>query len=143
MAEIHLRKMQGGMLVAATQQDHDLLRVWRVGTDLRAKIVKPRNGQFHRLAFALLNLVLENQERYSTIEDLLVEFKLKSGHYSEHVTTKGVMIYVPKSIAFDKMDQSEFEILYSKWIDIALQNFMDGFTEQEIHEHCNSILNFT
>jgi len=142
MAEIHLRKMQGGMLIAATQQDHDLLKVWRVGDDLRATVVKPRNGKFHRLAFALLNLVFQNQDKYDTLEQLLIEFKLKSGHYEEHLTLKGKIIYQAKSIAFDKMGQPEFEVLYSKWIDIALNHFMGDMTEQQIHDHCNSVLGF-
>jgi len=58
---------------------------------------------------------------------------MKSGGlYAEHITTKGKIIYVPKSMSFAEMDENEFEELYSKFIDIALQHFVTmGRTELE------------
>ena len=67
---------------------------------------------------ALVRLVFENQERYNSIEDLLVEFKLKVGHYKEHITTDGKIVYVPKSISFSQMDEYEFNEFYNKALNV-------------------------
>ena len=36
----------------------------------------------------LINLIFENQEKYTTIEDLLTELKLQTGWYREHVSSQ-------------------------------------------------------
>lgn len=121
--QIILKKQSDGTLVPAFEDGHDWLAKQKAGKHFKANLKSSRNPGHHRKAFALLKLVLDNQDRYETIEDLLVEFKLKSGHYAEHITTKGALIYVPKSIAFDEMGQEEFEAMYEKWIDIAVAHF--------------------
>ncbi|MDX8383951.1 MAG: DUF1367 family protein, partial [Ghiorsea sp.] len=109
MADIFLTKSQGGQFVAASQQDYALMKAWRVGDVIKAKMSKPRNGGHHRKAWALINFIFDNQSIYNEINDLMVEIKLKTGHYEEHITTKGVMIYVPRSLAFSSMGQEEFD----------------------------------
>lgn len=93
------------------------------GNEYKVVVTQARNIGHHRKAFALLQMVFENQDIYDNIEDLLVEFKLKSGHYREHITTKGKLIYVPKSLAFENLDQTAFEEIYSKFITIAMESF--------------------
>ena len=121
--QVILKLESDGRLAPAFEEGEEWLRKKPPGKHFKANLKSSRNPGHHRKAFALLKLVLENQDTYETIEDLLVEFKLKSGHYAEHITTKGVLIYVPKSIAFDEMGQEEFEELYEKWIDIAVAHF--------------------
>ncbi|MDX8400920.1 MAG: DUF1367 family protein [Gallionellaceae bacterium] len=142
MAEIHVVKMQGCLLRPATQYDNDLLKVWRVGDVLRSTIVKPRNGKFHCKGMSLLQEVFNNQERFGNMTALMDAFKLESGHYEWHESLSGKTYPKPKSIAFDKMDDAEFSLIYSKWIDIAMQNFMEGMTAQEIHNHIDKILGY-
>jgi len=103
---------------------------------------KSRNLLFHRKFFALLKVVFDNQEKYENQEDLLVEIKLKTGHYKEHVTTKGQIIYVPRSIAFENMDQISFELFYDKAIDVVLKHFISG-TREEIDRKVLEVLNFS
>jgi len=79
---------------------------------------KDRNPQHHRLFFTMLQKAFENQERYDNIEDLLIEVKLKCGWYQEHITTKGKIVYIPKSIAFENMDQNEFKSFYDKAVNV-------------------------
>ena len=80
---------------------------------------KHRNPKFHRKAFSLFQLCYENQDTYDLFEDLLVEIKLKTGWYTEHITTKGALIYVPKSIAFEAMDEADFTVFYNKALDVC------------------------
>ncbi|HQC63267.1 MAG TPA: DUF1367 family protein [Candidatus Marinimicrobia bacterium] len=116
--EIFLVKTQSGVL--APFDDADAQRMAKIKTNevVRAEITKPRNLLFHKKFMALVRLVFENQERYNSIEDLLVEFKLKVGHYKEHITTDGKIVYVPKSISFSQMDEYEFNEFYNKALNV-------------------------
>jgi hypothetical protein len=131
-------KSVGGVLLPSDDECIESMNKIKNGTEIMIEYKQKRNVKFHRKAFALLNLVLKNQDKYSNINDLLVEFKLKSGHYEEHITTKGKIIYVPKSIAFSEMDELEFNELYSKFIDIALQHFI-SMSKEELEQQ---IINF-
>jgi hypothetical protein len=128
--QIILQKVEGGGLVPMHEDGHEWLHKKKPGATFKANMKSSRNPDHHRKAFALLNTVLANQDRYDNITDLLVEFKLKAGHYQEHITTKSVLMYIPKSISFDEMGQEEFEVIYNKFIDIAIQHFIGGHDEQ-------------
>ena len=143
MSEIDLVKIQNNYLAPSLPTDVEKLSKWKLGEVLRAKINKPRNIKFHRKYFALLNVAFDNQDKYTNFEDLRVEVQLKCGWYQEHVTTKGQIVYVPKSIAFSKMDEIEFSELYDKAIDVILKNFCIGSTKEEINQKVLEILNFS
>lgn len=128
------KKSFGGVLLPSSEDTEIAMQKIANGEEFLIEVKKARNIKFHKKAFALLKVVFENQERYATLEDMRVEFKLKAGLYDEHITTKGKMIYVPKSMSFESMDELEFNELYSKFIDIALKHFAidKEFLEREI-----------
>jgi len=115
--EIFLTKTPFG-LKPYSDTDNDLLKKIKFNEVVKAVITKPRNIQFHKKFMALVRLVFDNQNRYDNIEDLLVEFKLKAGHYQEHITTKGKIIYLPKSISFGAMDEYAFGEFYTNALNI-------------------------
>ncbi len=115
--EVFLLKTPIG-LKAYSDIDADALKKIKIGEVVKAEITKPRNVKFHRKFMALMQLVFENQTQYAVFEDLLIEVKLKTGHYTEHITTNGVLIYVPKSISFASMDEYEFNDFYTKALNI-------------------------
>ena len=102
----------------------------RQGYEYKVEVKRARNPQFHRKAMALLQQVFDNQDKYENFEDLLVEFKLRTGWYKEHLTTKGNVIYVPKSIAFANMDEDTFAKFYSRAIDVAIKHFGCEWAEE-------------
>jgi len=122
--------------------DLEVCKKFVEGEVYRCEIKKPRNIKFHRKFFALLQYVFENQDKYDNAEDLRVEIELKAGNYTEHITTKGKMIYIPKSIAFEKMDNIEFEKLYNKAVDVILKDFIIGDTKENIEAQVQDILAF-
>ena len=130
-------KTQNG-LIPDGDDTREILNKVKNGDGVILDYKPKRNIFFHRKAFALLNLVLANQNRYTNINDLLVEFKLKAGHYQEHLTTKGKIIYIPKSISFAEMDELEFSDIYNKFIDIALRDFV-SISREDLE---NQIINF-
>ena len=118
-------KSHGGVLIPADDECVESMQKVKNGDYIIVEYKPKRNYKFHRKAFALLNLVLQNQDKYKNINDLLVEFKLKVGHYEEHITMKKGIIYIPRSISFSEMDELEFNEIYSKFIDIALRDFVN------------------
>lgn len=111
---------QGSRLAPATADDEKKIETLRGENWYKADIRKARNPGYHRRAFALIKLIFESQERYTSIEDLLVELKLQCGWYVEHVRHSGELIYVAKSIAFESMDQLQFERFYDRLVDVAI-----------------------
>lgn len=106
------RKSLGG-LQAGDEQAADALRKFAVGVDVWVEVRKARNVRFHRLYFALLSMTFENQERYTNFEHFRKAVQIAAGHVEEFVTLDGEVLLQPKSIAFDKMDELEFQVVFS------------------------------
>jgi hypothetical protein len=138
--KIHLKKIAGG-LVPSLPMDEEMLSKWAFNSILECDVKKPRNVAFHRKFFALVGIVFKNQDKYISQDDLLTEIKLKTGHYKEHITTKGEIIYLPKSISFAKMDEMSFSSFYDKAVDVVLQYFMP-VEEAELHRMVDEVLSF-
>lgn len=116
----------------ATPDDHAAwtkfrrrLETMKPGKWLRVEFSSPRHGKHHRKLMALLNLVTENSETYNTIDKALVAVKLCVGHFDLMVDpTTGEITRVPRSIAYESMDQDAFEAFYSHAIDAVLQHIL-------------------
>ena len=120
--KIILTKFRNTLFPADENAERALKKV-KDGLDILVDYKPKRNVKFHRKFFAMINILFQNQEKYKNREDLLIEMKLKTGWYKEHVTLKGNIIYIPKSMSFDKMDDLKFGEFYQKCIDVALQSF--------------------
>jgi hypothetical protein len=110
------------------------------------EIKKPRNLQFHRKYFALLNTVFEMQDIYLDFYDFFADMKIKIGLYevkAMYVEDIGeVFLHVPKSISFAKMDDTAFERVYSKTIDKAIEFYCPGTTYEEMDKAAKRYLEF-
>lgn len=133
---------QNNVLVPSLEEDEEKLLTWKRGDILQVEIKRPRNAAFNRKWRALVRYVFQNQEIYNTEEDLLFELKLKCGHYREHITTKGEIIYDPQSLSFASMDEMEFSMFYNKAIDVILKYFIDT-TKEDVDEIVDGVLRFT
>lgn len=117
--KISLVKTNAG-LIAATDEDQAMMATLETGEVYEFQVRKFRNYKFHRKFFAMLNIVYDNQEQYHNFDHFRKVITMKAGYFDEVVTEKGV-VFLPKSIAFDKMDQSDFEKLYDKVLDECIK----------------------
>ncbi len=131
---IYLVVNHSNQLEAVDMEGETVLTKFKQGETLRAVLTKPRNSKHHRKFFAMLNLVFQNQDIYDVLEDLLTEVKLRTGHYKAHVTVKGKVIYIPKSISFDELDQLEFDDIYEKAIKCCLKYFIKPDNDELIDQ---------
>lgn len=143
MAEVWVCKSLDGSLRASTEADAERLKRFKVGEPFKINATKPRNGQHHRLGMGMLQWVFDNQERFDVFEDFLVEVKLRTGHYKEHLTLRGIIIYVPLSISFEKMDEIEFGEWRSKAVDVVLKYFMPGMSEPDFETAVARVLSYS
>ncbi len=119
-------------LRGSTPADHDAwtkfrrrMETMKPGTWLRIEASTPRHGKHHRKFFALLQLVAENSETYDTAEKALVAVKLIVGHFEPAIHPEtGELVQIPKSIAFESMDQDQFDVFYSAAIDGVLRHVL-------------------
>lgn len=105
--DIYLIRTLAG-LVPADEQAKQAMRRWKMGETLRCSVKKPRCYKHHKHYFALLNLTFENQDRYTNFEHFRKAVQIAAGHVDEIITVNGEVTYIPKSIAYDSLDEMEF-----------------------------------
>jgi hypothetical protein len=109
------------VLIPAGEPELEDFDKMRTGIDLRADVVAPRNGGLHRKAFALLKIVYPHTD-YPTMDRLRSAMTIGAGFVEDTVDPySGQVVWVPKSWSFEAMDNVEFEELYNRLVDVALQ----------------------
>lgn len=128
-------------------EDLERLRKVKMGDTVKVELTMPRNIKFHRKYFGLLSIVLDNMDtpaifktstgqeiEVKTVEDLLWHIKFQLGYFEQKITLGGKIVFEPKSIAFHKMDEAEFEVFYNRSIDVILKYFLDCKKEDLIEQ---------
>jgi len=121
--ELLLVKQFDNSFKVAYDSDHEKLKKIKAGKTVKCKITMPRNVMFHRKFFALINMVYQNQERYSNTDDLRNDLTIASGYYTQRTNLQGDVITEAKSISFASMDQHAFDDYYSKVLDCIVKYF--------------------
>lgn len=103
-----------------------------LGTEVFAEVSRPRSLGHHKKLFALLKLILDNQDHYKTVDEVLIALKVATGHCYPAETRTGVKVMVPKSIAFSKMDQLAFQKFWDGVCDVVVTRFLPGVTREEL-----------
>ena len=140
MKTLNLSKRRDGSLIPETEADAIVLEKMAQGATWCFSVHRERNAKHHRKFFSLIRVVWDNlpeqlDDHYPDIEHLRAEITMKAGHFTTFTTTKGERVYLPKSIAFDKMDQTEFDAFYSKVVDIILKHFLPVEREDLLDFH--------
>ena len=135
-----LARKELGHLTPVDQAGEDALRKLKFGDVVTIEVKKPRNGNHHRLYWALVSLVWQNQERYETPEQLHSALKIAAGIYEPLEMPGGVVHKIPGSIAFDKMDQTEFSAFYDRVCDLVAQHFLPGVSSGELKAEVASMI---
>jgi len=123
-----------GILIPSFDEDKEKIKKLKNGTPVKIKYSIPRNYEFHKKYFALLHLAFENQEIINNFDDFREEIIKFAGFYKKTVTLRGDVLYKAKSISFANMDDSEFNNLYFKSIDVIIKFILKGNTKEEIEE---------
>ena len=85
--------------------------------------VRPRSQKFHRLLWALLKLVADNQEQYG-MDEILDVVKIGVGHTRVIAMPGDFVFRVPKSISFASMDDDEFAAFFRSAVDYIVSDLI-------------------
>jgi hypothetical protein len=149
--EIICRKLYDSLIPSdATQLE--LFEELKPNGEYKVVLTQPRSLPLHRKFFALLDVAFEawepepqfykgvqiekNRERFR--KDIII----MAGYFVPVVNVKGEVRLEAKSISFSRMDQTEFEALYSRVIDIILQKILMHYTRDDLEEQVQKILGF-
>lgn len=120
--------------------------------DYRCELSRKRNSKFHRKFFSLLQVAFKAWEQPEAEGDFgyaKKSFKrfrkdvtIACGYYDEHVDIFGNVHREAVSISFAKMDEIEFERLYSSAIDVILQYVLTSYTKADLDDMVNKVLGY-
>lgn len=106
--------------------------------EVMVDIHKNRNVKNHRRYFAFVRTSFAMQDHYENEEQWRKVLQLKAGHYDLVVTEKGKNLYLPKSINWDQLDETEFRPLFNDVVNAFIKDFGDKLDEYQI----NAILEY-
>lgn len=123
------------------------------GEIVSAEIKRPRNYEFHKKFFALLNYAYECWEpgdiEYKgklvgkNFDRFRKDITILAGYYEVVTNIKGEAKAEPKSISFGSMSEDEFAELYSKTVDVIIKHILKNYTREDIDHVIENIIGFT
>lgn len=135
--DIHLICTSHG-LVPCADEDYEKKRRLKPGRVYKAKVTPARNYEFHKKYFALINCAWEYQDERTAAffhhdpEAFRKTVEIAAGHCEPvYNITRREWTEQAKSIAFDKMDEAEFQDLYERVKDVLFSTFLRRVTPQE------------
>lgn len=79
-----------------------------IGETLSFAWHKPRSPKFHRYHFAMLHAVYEQQEQFQDFDAFRMWCQVGAGHCELVPGPRGKPVAIPKSIAYESLDDNEF-----------------------------------
>jgi len=131
MADIYLKKIHG-VLAPADDEAEEVISKLKRGECIRVKYTKPRNYEFHKKYFAMIQAMFDCQDFYTNQNIFRKVLEMAAGHFDQILTTKGTTIFLPKSISFADLDQEEFEKIYQSVITAFVERFGGSITKDEL-----------
>jgi hypothetical protein len=131
------RKLQG--LYPIDEAGEAVIRKFGAGEVVAIDVKRPRNIKFHAKFFAMLNIILKNQEHYKSIDDLLEVCKLRVGH-CHTVQTRLGEVKITDSIRFASMDETAFDDFYDRACAWVVSEVIPGLDRGHLDEEVRAEL---
>jgi hypothetical protein len=147
---LNLRKVGGG-LVGATEADIEYINKLKHNQVLSADFKKKRNSAFFRKWWALIDFAYEHWEPdlpdhklnpEKTFDRFRKDLTILAGYYTAEYRINGDVRIEAKSISFAKMEEEEFEQLYSNTINAILKHILKNYTYADLDNVVNELLRF-
>lgn len=122
-----------GSLRPGDEEAEAVLRSIGQGELVSVEVKRPRNIRFHNKFFAMLKIILDNQELYKSKTQLLDVCKIAIGHV-EVIERKGIQYMKPKSISWAAMDETAFQDFYDRAVAWVAEEVVPGLRRQDLDE---------
>ncbi len=111
----------------------------KIGDTFRMEKRKPRVGKHSAKYWVLCHAIAEAVGPSVTAELISDTLKMRTGHCNVIQTRRGE-VRTPKSIAFDKMDQTEFSAFYERCLAVIRENFLPGAADSDLKQHIEDLV---
>lgn len=142
--DIHLLCTAHG-LVPCTDEDYEKKRRLKPGRVYKTKVTLARNYEFHKKYFALINCAWEYQDERTAAffrhspEAFRKSVEIAAGHCEPvYNIARREWTEQARSVAFDQMDEAEFQDLYERVKDVLFSTFLRRVTPQEFMRNLSS-----
>lgn len=129
--KIYLKK-SGYALRASDEEACTWLAKIHEGELVLCDIKRSRNYENHKRFFKFVEITFDMQEHFTEIEKFRRWLQMEAGYFSTIVSPNGEVRFVADSIAFDRMDEPEFQKLFSAAIDVFLRELGNGLDEVKL-----------
>ena len=151
---IHLRKLPSGAMVPADDLSAESVKKLKIGGEFKAVLTQPRNYEFHKKAFALIQVAFEVWEPEAmeykgrpvqkNIEKLRQDISILAGYYTVEFNWKGEPRFKADSWSFANMDEITFAEMYDKLINVILLKILGSrWTREDIDYQVERVLRFS
>lgn len=125
--ELYATKIDG-VLVAADDESAEKMASLGLDTLLKCTAKKNRNYENHKRYFAFIKLAYEMQTHWTNIRMFRLWLQMSAGYFQSSVAPNGTTIFIPDSIAFEKIEEEDFKIFFKKVLDVYLEKLTDKRT---------------
>lgn len=121
-------------LIPTDSEGDDILRRIQYGQEVMIDVRAARNPRHHRLFFAILHKLVENTDFFVDIEDALKAVKVACQLVDTYIDETGRVIYILRSIAWERMGQVEFSKLFDLAINVACNRWLPGTDAEDLRD---------
>ena len=146
--KLYLRRIENSYIVDSGDDSNI-----KPGEIVSAEIKRPRNYEFHKKYFTLMQyafgiwepecLEYKGQQVGKSFDRFREDITILSGFYTLTENIKGEVRAEAKSISFGKMEDDEFAKLYSKTIDVLLKHVFKNYTREDIDKVVDNLIGFS
>lgn len=122
----------GNVLRPRTKFDADLLSRFAHGKPLEADLIERHNEGRMRLYWSVLHAVIEATGKWANEEAMHWALKIRLGFIDEIASVDGEVIIRAKSIAFDRMEESERKQYFDAAMAVITEDVVPGMTIEEL-----------
>jgi hypothetical protein len=122
-----------GVLRPHADYDAELMRTrLQQGDTVHVQFKKPRNVPRHRRYWAVIQVVIKNNEMFATDRHLHRTLLMGCGVVEPVITIDGDIVMIPSSTAFDAMDEGTFRQYFDAAMNIINTHIMPGVEIDEL-----------
>ncbi len=134
-------KREGQHLVPVDQVAAEMLAEVPTSTGVMVTVKVPRNLRQFRLAWALADLVSKSVDWLPDRESAMDWLKIKARHVRMiHDPLRGTTAIIPKSIAFQSLDQVGFRRVLDRMINVTTTDIIPGLEEGALRAELEAIV---
>jgi hypothetical protein len=133
MARQLIMRRDGNRLAPAEPWSEEQLMLLSPNKDVLVQVKQARSLPQMKFMWAMLKKIADNHPTLSTAEQIMFEIKRHGRLFKPVVSADGRLFYVMESIAFEAMDQAQFQEFFDKVLrPIVREHILPGVSNERL-----------